>query len=195
MNKQTILFFGSQGSGKGTQANLLKKYLEEHDPETQVFLFDTGAALRELMAEEGYTAELMRDSVNRGELQPTFLPSYTWANALTRNFSGTEHLLIDGSPRTLLEAELMDTAFLFYKIDPMVIFLEVSEDVARERLLSRGRADDTEESINERLSWYKKEVTPVVEYYKNSDHARFVSIDAEQEIKEIQEDIINALSI
>lgn len=195
MNKQTVLFFGSQGSGKGTQAGLLKKYIEESDPDHEVFLFDTGSALRDIMGEETYTANLMRDSMNRGELQPVFLPSHTWTNALINHYSGEEHLIMDGSPRTLLEAELLDTAFRFYGIDPTVLYLEVSEDIARERLLSRGRADDTESAINKRLSWYKKEVTPVAEYYRASDHTSIFEINAEQEIEKIQSDIIDSLEI
>ncbi|MEX0934998.1 MAG: nucleoside monophosphate kinase [Candidatus Paceibacterota bacterium] len=195
MDKKTILFFGSQGSGKGTQANLLKKYLEGHDSEHEVFLFDTGSALRGLMKEGGYTADLMRDSLNRGERQPVFLAAQTWSRALVDNYTGKEHIIMDGSPRTLLEAEVLDSAFRFYGIDPVVIYLHISEEVARERLLDRGRADDTPEGINRRLAWYKREVTPVIDFYKDSDHTRFVEVGGEKEIDEVQDAIVEVLNI
>ena len=57
------------------------------------------------------------------------------------------------------------------------VFLDVSREEVLRRLLARGRADDTEEIINNRIELYKKETGIVVEYLRKKDN--FLEIKAE----------------
>ena len=62
---------------------------------------------------------------------------------------------MDGSPRAMVEAVIVDGALNFYNREKVFpIFIETSRDLSRQRLMARGRFDDTEESINERLDYF-----------------------------------------
>lgn len=191
MQQRAIIFIGSQGSGKGTQADLLKKYLEENDSERGVFMFDTGTFLRGLAAGDTYTADRMRDSIEKGNLQPSFLAVYAWTKTLIEEFNGTDHLIIQGSPRSMMESEVMDPLFSFFGMDTTFVYLNVSEEAARERLMGRGRNDDTEEAISRRLSWFKDTVLPVVEKYKKDPDFEVIEVDADKSIEEVYEEMIS----
>ena len=60
MELQTVIFYGKAGAGKGTQAQLLKKYLEEKDPEQPVLYIETGAAFREFAKQSSFTAQMVK---------------------------------------------------------------------------------------------------------------------------------------
>jgi adenylate kinase len=62
------------------------------------------------------------------------------------------------------------------------VFLDVSKEEVMKRLLARGRVDDTEEVINDRIKLYKEETGPVVEYFRNKPG--FISIKAEGDTPE-----------
>ena len=51
-NKKAFIFFGSAGSGKGTQVALLKDLLTEKDPTREILHYDAGAGFRELIEKE-----------------------------------------------------------------------------------------------------------------------------------------------
>ena len=76
MQAKTVIFMGPQGSGKGTQARILEKHLDEIDQGRKVFYVESGQRFRNLMEGNSYTARKIKDSVNRGDLQPDWLP--TW---------------------------------------------------------------------------------------------------------------------
>ena len=106
------------------------------------------------------------------------------------------HLLIDGFPRTVREARVLETALSFYKRDNIdVINLDTPEEVVRERMESRGRTDDTHESIEARLKWYREEVLPVLEYYKDREGAEVHNIDGTLSIDEVHDSIKSVLKI
>src|SRR5262249_32683556 len=139
---------------------------------------------------------LVKESLDRGERQQVFLPVYLWASAFIEQLTGNEHVIIDGSPRTILEAEVLDTAMMFYQRHPVqVIFLELSEEKAIERLLKRGRHDDTEDGIKERLRWYREEVMPVIDYYRTKQGYTVISINGDQTVDEVHQDIVKALGL
>ena len=187
---------GLQGSGKGTQVKLLKEYISAQDPGVPLVYFDAGAYLRAFFAEGGYTQEMVKASMGRGEIQPSFLPSYLWSRLFISELHGAEHLLMDGSPRALVEAELLDGAFKFYKREqPTVLFLNVSEEEGMKRLVKRGRHDDTEEGIKERFRWYREIVMNSVNYYRDKEGYRVLEINGEQTPAEVHADVIKALGL
>jgi adenylate kinase len=194
MMPKTVIFMGPQGSGKGTQIALLQKYFEEHDLDREVFFYDTGHGFRQMISEDGYTNELVRSSYNRGELQPDFLSSWLISGALITKLKPDNHMIIDGFPRSNLQAQILDTALNFYsREERFVISLNLDEDIARERLLARGRTDDNEEGIERRLKWHWTKTKPVIDYYRTIDSYQVIDIDADEAVEDIHEKIITAI--
>jgi len=185
----TFIFIGRSGSGKGTQAELLIKYLKQTS-QASVFYLETGRYVRELISQPTYSSRLAKAVSEIGERQPDFVAIYLWANFLIDNLVGGEHLVFDGTPRSLVEAQALDTAVAFYKLaKPRVIFLDVSAARARARLANRGREDDDKDGIEKRLGWYERDVEPVIDYYRRHSGYQFVRIDGDQEVEMIHGEI------
>ncbi|MDD4989545.1 MAG: nucleoside monophosphate kinase [Candidatus Pacebacteria bacterium] len=195
MTPRTFIMIGRSGCGKGTQADLLLAYLKEKTG-MEGYHLETGKKFREFIKTEGYTADLAREIINTGRLQPEFLAIWNWTSSVIENLKPDMNLVIDGAPRKLFEAEVLNLALEFYKREnPVVLFLNVSENWARERLMARQRGDDKLEGINRRLAWYETEVLPVVEFFKKKKSYGFLEINGEQSIEKVQADILSGLKL
>lgn len=198
MEKQpvTALFYGVSGAGKGTQAKLLVKYLElEAVTPAPVIYIETGEALRGFIRTEGYTQQLASEFLEKGKLLPSFLPTYLWVTALVEQFSGREHIVLDGTARRVVEATILDSALEFYgRSNYQVFVLDISDEVALERLRIRARGDDkgNEEGMKNKLTWYKDNVVPCIEAFEKMGRAVH-HINGEQSIEAIHADILKAL--
>jgi adenylate kinase len=197
MKSETIVFIGPQGSGKGTQITRLMNVLKERNPERRVVDIQTGRRFRALAAkQEGYTEEHVNETLNTGILQPLFLSVVLWGDAFREKVDSDCHLLIDGFPRTVHEADVLESAFAFYKRSPItVIHLDTPESVVRERMVGRAREDDTPESIEARLTWYREETLPVVAYYHTRPDTRVFDIDGTKSIEEVHQAICSHIFI
>lgn len=197
IEKHTIIFFGPQGSGKGTQIALLEAKLAEAFPEDDVVNVQTGRRFRALAAmSEGYTEEHVAETLDTGALQPLFLSVSLWGDAMRTHVNPETHLLIDGFPRTVAEATVLESAFSFYeRAQVTVVNLATPEDVVRARMQKRARPDDTPASIEARLAWYTKETEPLLAYYKARPNTEVIDIDGTQTIEAIHEEIVQKLSI
>lgn len=194
MEKLGFMFIGLSGSGKGTQANLLKDYLKKRDGENSVTTVYAGENFRKLMKRDCYTAKLSKNLTESGKLSPGFLAVWAWSSVLVDIMESDKHLIMDGSPRRLMEAKLIDEAMEFYGIGKVYpIFLDIGFESAKERLLGRRRADDNEESIKERFDYYKRDVIPVAEYFRNESKNKLVEINGEQSIDGIHKDIVDKI--
>ena len=192
MFPKTFIFFGPSGSGKGTQARLLIEELKKRDSDSKILYLETGDKLREFAEEASATAEMTKEILNKGELLPEFLPIWIWTEYLVRHVSGHEHIFIDGSPRKLEEASILDSAIRFYKREkPVVISIEVSPEWAADRLRERGRSDDNEKEITHRLEWYDRNVVPAINFFKGNPKYRFMLINGERSKEEVHQDILN----
>ncbi len=192
----TFIFAGPSGSGKGTQVDLLKQYLAKKTPKIPQYSSYTGDGFRNLMNGTTLAAHLAKKIQEVGGLQPEFLAIYLWADNLIKNVTGKEHLFIDGSPRKPGEAIVLNSAMEFYRREPVhILDIVVSGAETKRRLLLRGRHDDTEEGIARRLSWYKTQVVPAVDYLKKQPRYRFYDIDGEQTPAEVHKSIIEALQL
>ena len=83
--------------------------------------------------------------------------------------------VLDGFPRYMEQVRAMEDNNI--GVD-YAVFLDVSREEVLRRLLARGRADDTEEIINNRIDLYKKETGPVVEYMRK--RPGFITVNSEQ---------------
>ena len=190
MQPYTFVFFGIVGSGKGTQAEILKQYLEKNTPSPVTYV-QTGQRFRDFTAQNTHTALLAREVIETGALMPEFLGVWNWSSIFVDSIKGDEHLILDGMPRRLREAHIFDSAMEFYgRKMPMVIYLDISHDTAKERLLGRGRADDNHEDIDRRLAWFETDVVPVLEWYERDRNYNFVRINGEQPVEQIAADIM-----
>lgn len=197
MQPQTVIFIGPQGSGKGTQIDKLDAVLTAADPTRQVVDIQTGRRFRALAAQgEGYTEEHVAETLNSGVLQPLFLSVNLWADAMHTYVDPDCHLLIDGFPRTVNEAKVLESALAFYCRTPLtVINLDTPETIVRSRMLERGRHDDTADSIEARLKWYKEEVLPVISYYRKRPNTTVHDIDGTLSIDGVHDAIVSALDL
>ncbi len=193
MNPKTFIFIGNAGSGKGTQARFLQEYLKEKDSGTPILYIETGAGFREAIQSDTYTGKQARIINDTGGLQPSFLAVLMWSKILFEEFKGNEHLIFDGTPRSLSEAGMLDIALSFYKRDkPTVIFLNVSREWATKRLEGRSaRTDDmSADRIAHRLSLYETNVLPAINYYCDNSQYSFLDINGEQKPDEVFKKII-----
>lgn len=194
MDLKTFIFTGQSGCGKGTQVKLLMDHLKSVDTEHNIFYLQTGQHFREFVKGETYAAQMAREAQENGDRQPDFLAMWIWSDVFVKNLDGTKHLVVDGSPRSLNEAKNLDMAMKFFKrVQPYVVYINVSAEWSEKHLLEReeGRADDNIEGIRKRLSWFKDDVMPAVEYYRRNPDYRFLDINGEQTIEEVNKEIFS----
>jgi adenylate kinase len=196
MDIKTVIFIGPQGSGKGTQIEKLKGVLEARD-RRRVVDIQTGRRFRALAAtQETFAEDKIAATLNSGILQPDFITTVLWGRAMLDQLDDKSHLLIDGFPRTVGQIPDLDDAFHFFDRNSIdVINLSTSEEVVRARMESRARLDDTSDSIEERLRWYREETLPVIEYYRTRPNTRVHDIDGTLSIDEVHTAIVAALAL
>ena len=196
MELQTVLFIGPQGSGKGTQVQNLISYLKEEDPTRTVLDIETGRLFRALAETGNATAARVKELIENGKPVPDFVTnSYVMADFRDR-YEPDSHITLDGFPRNAEQAAFLDKVFAFYeRTDMTIVYLETPEDVVRERMKARGRHDDTEEKITERLRWSTEMMNGLVAYYKERPNTEFVTVDGSKSIEEVQQAIKDNLGV
>lgn len=182
-----LIIIGPPGSGKGTQAKLLaEKFNLTH--------ISSGELLRAVAATDTPKGKLLKDIMNRGEL----VPSETVLDVVSEKLKTLNgSFILDGTPRTVAQAEFMDSFFEESGINlDRVIVYDLVDDEAVKRMLSRaaieGRADDTPEVMKNRVATYHKETEPIIAYYEAQ--GKVLHIDAAPSIEVILEDTVARLS-
>lgn len=173
-----IVVMGPVGSGKTTQAELLADHLE-------IPYLNVGDLLFYASQEDSPQGKEIREAMQAGKLVDEALT----LRLVEEHLQGKEHsagTIIDGFPRNLKQAKEPTVP-----ID-VVFYLRVSDEVTKERLLKRGRSDDTEEVINKRLEVYHQETEPILEYYK--EQGILQEVDGEKTIPQIFQDIEQKLT-
>lgn len=194
MNPLTILFFGSQGAGKGTQVKMLIEYLGAKS-DRGVIRIDMGQELRNLKDTGTYAGKLTGEIIDAGIRIYDFMAIYLQTKLLVDNFEGVEHIIADGLARGEDQTRGFDDMMKFFRRDTLqIINLVISDETAVKRLMARGRNDDTEEAIRKRLAWTKTDVMPQLELLKN--RGRIIhEIDGEPGVETIHRNIILALGL
>lgn len=195
MTKKAIILIGKSGSGKGTQAKLIKEFLYNRGYD-DVHHLTTGGGLRAFMQADTYTATLVRDCIGSGGLAPEFVAIWNWSNLFMQIIRKDTSFILDGAPRKIVEVEPLQSAISFYGYqNPIVIYLDVSDGWSEEKLKGRERADDaTDVERKKKMEWFASDVLPCVEYYMKNPLYTFIHINGEQSIENVFENIKEKLS-
>ncbi len=165
-----LIFLGAPGAGKGTQAKLMANLCS-------IPHVSTGDILRTAVTNQaslGLQAKLYMD---RGDLVPDHLVVALIQERLN-NHDAQEGWILDGFPRNLAQAEFLDS--LLNEIDQpcdYVVNLDVPDDILVQRMLERGRTDDTEEVIRNRLKVYREQTSPLIDFYSKRKKLAIVNGD------------------
>lgn len=189
-----VCVLGKAGSGKGTQVNLLKERLNLN-------YIGSGELLRNRKLKNDFTGKKIASVIDKGGMSPSTIVFSLWISELEKfkNLENINGILIDGSPRKILEAYLINEAIEWYewKENFKVILIDISDEEVFKRLAKRaeieGREDDTRAGVEKRLAWYKKEVLEVIEFYKKK--GLLIKINGEQEVEAVYNEIIEKLNL
>lgn len=169
-----ILLIGLPGSGKTTQARKVAEKLS-------LCLVKTG----ELIREYAETHSQIKSTIDSGNLVPSDLAASLVKEKIEkRECEGG--FIVDGYPRSLEQLSIFDPQY------DKVIYLKISAPEIKKRLLARGRDDDNEEAIDQRLKIQGAEMERILNYYRDSSSV--IEINGEQSADEIFEEIKKGLN-
>ncbi|HMH54189.1 MAG TPA: adenylate kinase [Candidatus Acidoferrum sp.] len=183
-----VVFLGPPGAGKGTQARELAR-------EWGLAHIATGDMLREAIAAGTDLGRQAKTYYDRGELAPDALVIGMLGERLQVP-DAARGFILDGFPRTIAQAEALERLLKDLGRDlDRVVFFEVSEPELLRRLTARRaveqRADDTDDTVKNRLRVYATQTAPLLEHY---DHrSRLVSVAGEGPIDAIRSAVRQAL--
>lgn len=152
-----LILLGPPGAGKGTQA---ERICASHG----LLHLSTGELLRAAVKDGTELGAKAKGFMDAGELVPDDLVSDLVAERL-RGLADDAGFLLDGFPRNDGQAAALEKEPKGRAID-CVVYIRLERDEILERLLGRGRSDDTEDVINNRLDVYARETAPLIEHYE-----------------------------
>jgi adenylate kinase len=183
-----LLVLGPQGAGKGTQAKrIAAEYSVPH--------VSTGDMFRAAIAAQSELGKQVEPVLASGKLVPDDLTIELIRERLLQA-DAADGFVLDGFPRNLAQAGALDELLgeIGRGLDA-ILFFDLPDEVARERMLGRAaaenRPDDTPEVIAERLRTYHEQTEPVVEHYRVT--GRLVPLHAGRSIDEVWAEVQDAL--
>lgn len=200
-----IVLLGIQGSGKGTLVLELEKHLD-------FSLISVGLLLREEIATGSKLGKYISSVIDKGNL----LDTKTVMSVIDEKLKNTKDITIfDGFPRNKEQADALDK---IAKVD-LVIYLNLSKDIAKERILNRlscikcgnvtsklitkstkcskcggkleVRADDTPEAVEKRFEQYFNNTYPLLKKYKAE--SKVIELDATKPTSELLNIILEVI--
>lgn len=180
-----LVLFGAPGSGKGTQS---EKLIEGYD----LFHISTGEVLRDHIKRGTELGKIADSFISKGELIPDDLMISILDDVLEKNAADVEGVVFDGFPRTIPQADALEKLLARRGTElHAVIGLEVPEEELMNRMLERGRltgrADDTPETIKNRLDVYHRQTMPLRDYYNSN--GKYLAINGHGRVDDIFENI------
>ena len=181
-----IVIFGAPGAGKGTQSDLLvERYHLTH--------ISTGDLLRKEIAEKTALGIRIKNIMDAGQLVSDDIVVAMIDNAIANDSHG---ILFDGFPRNVAQAETLDKLLAKHgRSLSCMIQLDVPREELIRRMLERakvrGRSDDNEETIKNRLVEYENKTLPVAAYYARQN--KQVIVNGLGSIDEISQNIIHSI--
>ena len=177
-----LIILGRQGAGKGTQCvRLSERYAIPH--------ISTGDMLRAAVDHGTELGKMAKSIMDAGDLVPDDVMNGIVAERLAEPDAASGFLL-DGFPRSDIQAEWLNDSLAPVAID-VVVSLDVPDDIAIDRMLARGRADDTEAAIRRRLDLYETETAPLMKYFSSLD--KLVRVDGVGEADEVERRLAEVL--
>lgn len=178
-----IIIFGIQGSGKGTQAQIIaeKKGMQ---------VFEMGGELRKIKKEDSELGKTVREIIDHGDLVPNEIVMDIVSHFLD-GISAETPVLFDGIPRSLPQKHTLDALLQRKGRKPVGLFLDVPKEEVIQRMKERGREDDTDEVIERRIGNYESETLPVIEEYEAEGN--MIRVNGFQGIEEVTEEIFERL--
>ena len=210
-----IILLGAQGSGKGTQAELLSQTLG-------VPHIASGDLFRKAIDEKTELGIKAKAYIDRGELVPDDL-TVTMVVKRLEEPDCSQGVLFDGFPRTVTQAEVLDKGLqeVGKQID-LAIYLQVLREELLKRLSGRyickakqhvyninthppkvagvcdidgselyQRSDDTGEAVQKRLDIFFNETIRLLDYYGNQK--KLVEVDGNQDIDQVQQSLLDVI--
>ncbi|GAA14106.1 adenylate kinase [Gordonia alkanivorans] len=177
-----LVILGPPGAGKGTQAELLSEALG-------IPHISTGDLFRANISQGTPVGIEAKKYLDAGNLVPSEI-TVDMVRARVGEPDAAKGFILDGFPRSTEQADALKDilANLDASLDAVLSFV-VDTDVVVERMMARGRADDTEEVIRNRMDVYTKETSPLLEYY--GDEVK--TIDAVGDIQDVHQRVLSAL--
>ncbi len=165
---KNYIFLGAPGTGKGTQAAKLSE-------DMKIKHLSTGEMLREAVAAGTELGKQAENFMSKGELVPDdllvgLIEDQINSGALDSGF------ILDGFPRTMPQAEALQEMLdkKNITVDAAVLFT-LDDEVIVDRLAGRGRADDDESVVRNRLEVYRKQTRPIEDFYRKQSVLKEVS--------------------
>ena len=155
-----VVLLGPPGAGKGTQARKLAEKLG-------IPQISTGELFRQNIKEGTELGLEAKRYLDAGDLVPSELTNKLVEERISQP-DAAEGFILDGYPRSVDQAKALQRMLEARdaKINAVLEF-QVCEEELLKRLKDRGRADDTEEVIHNRMNVYRDETAPLLEYYRN----------------------------
>lgn len=183
-----IILLGPPGSGKGTQAALLRDRLD-------IPHISTGDLLRNAVQQETELGRKAKSYMDAGDLVPDDLMLGLIEERLGQA-DVANGFILDGYPRNLAQAEALDE--VLERIgQPVDLALSVTVDEGEivdrlsKRAIDEGRSDDTEDVIRNRLRVYAEQTAPVAGHYAERGQLR--EVDGMGSIEEVNRRLLNAI--
>lgn len=185
-----FILFGPPGAGKGTQAAaMVERFHLCHT--------STGELLRAEMAAGSELGRKAKTLIDAGELVPDEVVEGMIENRFA-TVTGVEGFLLDGFPRTIAQAEALDT-MLAKRGESVtsVVSIMIPDEMVTERIKRRaaieGRADDAkEETVNNRIRTYHEKTEPLIDFYRKA--GKYNEIDGTGSIEEVRARIAELMS-
>lgn len=177
-----LLFIGPPGAGKGTQAERVAEKLG-------IPHISTGDMFRHHVSAGTALGREVEAIMRAGD----YVPDEITVAMLRDRFGSADAangFILDGFPRTEAQVQALDELIGVDGLDAVVVF-DVEEDALVERLLARGRDDDSEETIRTRFGIYQDQTAPLLKVYGDRDLV--ISIDGLGAVEDITEGILKAL--
>lgn len=181
-----LILLGPPNSGKGTQAKAISE-------RCRIPAISTGDMLRQAVAEGSELGRQVQEILDAGRL----VDDRTMADLVRDRLSRAdteEGFLLDGYPRNLDQAQTLERILedRGESLDAAVL-IRVPEDELLKRALGRGRVDDDEAVLRERLKVYREDTAPLIGYYEQSGLLH--EVDGHRPIHEVTSRIFEALGV